>query len=316
MRKASSTNTKQMVVGWSGREDAGMMLLIPSDVLRPRRPDEHFAPEAEAARAAGIEVALVDHDALVAPEGAARAVARVPQGGEAVYRGWMVSAERYAAFDAALARRGITLRTGTEQFRRAHELPGWYADLRTVTPPSVWTAGDDRAGFDQARAELGAGPAVLRDHVKSMKHYWHEAAFIPELADADAAWAVATRFRELRGDDMAGGFVLRRFERFVSAEVRTWWVDGVCRLVTSHPDTPDRPSPDDVDLAPVEPLVAGLGLPFVTVDLAIRADGVWRIIELGDGQVSDRPRSMPPEALITVLFGNRRAAQSFGEVAG
>jgi hypothetical protein len=45
-----------------------------------------------------------------------------------------------------------------------------------------------------------------------MKHYWHEAAFIPDLADTTAAWAVASRFRQLRDDDFTGGFVLRRRE--------------------------------------------------------------------------------------------------------
>ncbi|WP_327011973.1 hypothetical protein OHA72_49170 [Dactylosporangium sp. NBC_01737] len=34
-----------------------MMLLVPADPLRPRRPDEHFAAEADAARAAGLGVA-------------------------------------------------------------------------------------------------------------------------------------------------------------------------------------------------------------------------------------------------------------------
>ena len=42
-----------------------MMLLVPSDVLHPRRADEHYAAEADAARAAGHLVALVDHNALV-----------------------------------------------------------------------------------------------------------------------------------------------------------------------------------------------------------------------------------------------------------
>ncbi|WP_189225209.1 ATP-grasp domain-containing protein [Saccharothrix coeruleofusca] len=203
------------------------LLLLPCDVLNPRRVDEHFAAEAEAARAAGLEVALVDHDALARSGDADRAVRRVPEGGEAVYRGWMLRAERYAAFAEALRRRGVVPKTGAEQYRRAHELPGWYRDLAAVTPRSAWTGGDDRADFDRARRELGAGPAVLRDYTKSMKHYWHEAAFIPELGDGDAA----------------------------------------C----------------------------------VTVDLALREDGAWRVVELGDGQVSDRPASIPPAALIDLL---------------
>ena len=28
-----------------------------------------------------------------------------------------------------------------------------------------------------------------------MKHHWHEAAFIPEVADTGWLWAVASRFR-------------------------------------------------------------------------------------------------------------------------
>lgn len=66
-----------------------MILLVPSDVLRPRRPDEHFAAEADAARACGIEVALIDHDALTTPVGADQAVRRVPADDDAVYRGWI-----------------------------------------------------------------------------------------------------------------------------------------------------------------------------------------------------------------------------------
>ncbi|WP_297541387.1 ATP-grasp domain-containing protein [Amycolatopsis sp.] len=225
----------------------------------------------------------------------------MPASGDAVYRGWMLRGEQYAAFALALAARGVTLRTDADQYQRAHELPGWYDPLEAVTPRSTWTVGDERAAFDQARGGLGSGPAVLRDYAKSMKHYWHEAAFIPELDDADAAWAVANRFRQLRDDDMVGGFVLRAFEDFTSSEVRTWWVDGVCRLIGPHPDTPGDPPPAELDLAAVQPLVAALGLPFVTVDLALRADGAWRVVELGDGQVSDRPVTITPEAMIAML---------------
>ena len=57
---------------------AGVLLPVPADPLSPRRADEHFAAEATAARADGIAVALIDHDALADPCGARRSVARVP----------------------------------------------------------------------------------------------------------------------------------------------------------------------------------------------------------------------------------------------
>lgn len=274
-----------------------MMLLAPSDPLRPTRPDAHFAPEVAAARDAGHRVALVDHDALARGE-AERAVAKVPADDDAVYRGWMLRSAHYAAFADALARRGATLRTSADLYRSAHEFPGWYHDFRDLTPESVWTEGFGRDEFERARGRLHDGPAVLRDYTKSMKHHWHEAAYIPDLADADAAWRVARRFTELRDDEATGGFVLRRFEPFTSTEVRTWWVDGACALIGPHPDTPNE-VPDAPDLAEVGPLVRHLR--FVTVDLARRADGVWRVVELGDGQVSDRPSTTAADTMITIL---------------
>ncbi|MFI6817835.1 ATP-grasp domain-containing protein [Nonomuraea sp. NPDC050328] len=289
-----------------------MIVLVPVDVLNPRRVDEHFAAEANAARDAGLDVALIDHDLLVQNGDASRAVARVRSGGVALYRGWMMQSHQYAAFGAALAERGVILRTDAAQFRRAHELPGWYDALSDVTPFSVWTAGDERTAFQAACAQLGAGPAVLRDYVKSMKHYWNEAAFIPDVGDVDAAWATACRLRQLREDDFVGGFVLRRFEQFVSAEARTWWVDGECRLIGPHPDTPDDFPPGDLDVTRFAPLIAGLGLPFVTVDLALRADGVWRVIEIGDGQVSDRPSTSEPGTFIEMLSSSGRPGSADG----
>lgn len=51
--------------------------------------------------------------------------------------------------------------------------------------------------------------------------------------------------------------MLRRFEQFTSAEARTWWVGGTCRLVTAHPDTPGD-LPPDIDPEPFAPLIGSL----------------------------------------------------------
>jgi hypothetical protein len=280
-----------------------MLLLVPSDPLRPRRADEHFAAEAMAARDAGVTVVLINHDALADPGEAGRVVVRIPDsGGTAVYRGWMLHASQYAVLARALAARGATLRTSAGQYRQAHELPGWFYALASVTPGTEWTEGDTEHEFLLACERLGPGSAVLRDYVKSMKHYWDEAAYIPDVADSVAAWKVAARFRELRDEEFTGGFVLRRFERFTSAEARTWWINGTCRLATAHPDTPGDPPPEDLDLSAFTPLISSLGLPFVTADLARRDDGTWRLIELGDGQVSDLPATTEAGSFLDAIL--------------
>ncbi|WP_406087056.1 ATP-grasp domain-containing protein [Streptomyces virginiae] len=295
------------------------------DPLNERRVDAHFAAEARQLRAAGGTVGLIDHDALLAGD-AERAVARVPEGtGSVWYRGWMIPVGRYAALHAALRRRGGELVVTPEAYRRAHELPGWYETFAGLTPVSGWLpagpgAVPDPEGLGALAAGLPPGAAVVKDYVKSRKHEWDEACYVPDLADAAALHRVVARFVELQGEFLTGGVVLRAFEHFVTpegaaAEVRVWWRDGVPRLVTAHPDSPVaevahpfEPAPEpalDPALEPVRAAVEALGCPFVTTDLALRADGVWRVVEVGDGQVSDLHREADQAAFSSLLTADQ-----------
>lgn len=278
--------------------------LFCADPLRISRPDPQFAGEVAAARAAGGRIALLDHDALLAGD-AAGAVARVARdSGPYWYRGWMIPSGRYAELETALEARGCALLTGASEYRRAHELPGWYAEFNGLTPRSVWYAlapgapppsAEELAGI---AAPLGPGPGIVKDFVKSRKHEWHEACYVPELADRGQLASVVRRFVELQGPFLAGGLVLRAFEPFVAGgEARVWWVDGEAVLVTAHPDTPgSTPVPE---LPSLREAVGRLGLRWVTTDLALREDGVWRVVEVGDGQVSGLPEGVEAGELFT-----------------
>ncbi|MFD9477794.1 ATP-grasp domain-containing protein [Streptomyces nojiriensis] len=288
------------------------------DPLNERRVDAHFAAEARQLRAAGGTALLIDHDALLAGD-AERAVAGVPDGTGAVwYRGWMIPAGRYAALDAALRRRGGELVVTPEAYRRAHELPGWYETFAGLTPVSGWLpagpgAVPDPEGLAALAAGLPPGAAVVKDYVKSRKHEWDEACYVPDLADPAALHRVVARFVELQGEFLTGGVVLRAFEHFVApeaaaAEVRVWWRDGAARLVTAHPDSQVAEVPEaalEPALEPVRAAVGALGCPFVTTDLALRADGVWRVVEVGDGQVSDLHREADQAAFVRILTADQ-----------
>jgi len=133
-----------------------------------------------------------------------------------------------------------------------------------------------------------------------MKHYWAEAAFVPDLTDADASLGVPQRFLELRDDDLGRrrGRALLRGLRRRRGEVL------VGRRQVRHGVGPPRHPcdvPDDLDPSLPGHAVAALGSPFVTVDLAMTLPGRWRVVEVGDGQVSDRPASLPPELLLAAL---------------
>ena len=273
------------------------MLIVPADPLRPRRPDEHFAAEAEAARAAGLEVAVVDHDAL------ARARRRAAGG----RRGPGQPARRSTAAGCCAA-------SGTPRSPRRSPRAAWCcgpAPSSTGGPTSCpagtrrWRRVTPRVGVDGRRRpgrlrpvrapRSGAGPGGA-----ARLHQVDEAL----LARGGLHPRARRRGGRVDGGEPVPGAARRRLHRRVRAaplravrlaEVRTWWVNGGCLLVGPHPDTPDDCPPAELDLAAVAPLVAALGLPFVTVDLALRADGAWRVIELGDGQVSDRPPPSSPK---------------------
>ncbi|MFE7590144.1 ATP-grasp domain-containing protein [Kitasatospora sp. NPDC057512] len=78
-------------------------------------------------------------------------------------------------------------------------------------------------------------------------------------------------------------------------------MDGRPVLVGPHPDAPRQAV--EPDLTDVPALVRRLGCRFVTTDLASRADGSgWRVVEVGDGQVSDLPRGIDASELLASLI--------------
>ena len=276
-------------------------ILFPRDLLQPRRVDEHFRPEAAAARDLDLGVQLIDHDAVVAGDIQGGLSAIAPADGAYLYRGWVIPPSQYGSMAQACTERGVLLVTSGDAFASAHHLPRWYPAMSAATPESAWTESDDLDDLLSVIDQFAGGPLVIKDFSKSEKHYWDEAMFIPDATDRMHARAVATRFLELRGSAFDTGFVVRRFEPLDTTEARTWWRDGRCVLVTPHPDTPDD-APPEPDLDALTPLVACLSLPFVAVDIATNDDtGALRVVELGDGQVSDRPPSTDPTVFISSL---------------
>lgn len=284
-------------------------VLFCCDPLAPSRVDSYFQEQADAMVAAGATVALIDHDALLRGE-ITRAVRRIPHGiGPCWFRGWMIPATRYAELEQAIAVKGGRLLTSAPQYQRAHELPGWYSAFASVTPRSVWmpVAASEMvppAALTDLARTLGGGPAVVKDFVKSRKHEWDEACYVADVEDETGLHAVVSRFLERQGDDLAGGIVIRAFESFVktgpdAGEVRVWWLDGDVVLIGPHPDSPEiAPQPD---LASIRPLVNALGCRFITTDIARHTDGRWRVVEVGDGQVSDLPNKVPASAIAQAL---------------
>ena len=295
-----------------------MLLVLCRDPLEPSRPDRAFEAEVAAIERLGLPHALVDHDALVRGE-PERAVRRVPEHDLpvlAAYRGWMVTAGQYRWLYEGLSARGVVLINDPDQYRRCHHLPESYPAIEGLTPRTVWLAGDLGIGrIMEALAPLGDAPVVLKDFVKSRKHEWAEACYIPSASDRGAVERVVGRFLELQGDDLAGGLVFREFVEFepvgvhprsgmpITEEYRIFWLDG--RPISWSPYWEaggyggEGPPIDEF-----KGVAAAVQSRFFTMDVARRRDGGWMIVELGDGQVSGLPVGADPHRFYAALAGH------------
>jgi hypothetical protein len=264
-------------------------LIVPAYPFSKTDIDPHYQREAVAAERLGITVLRLNFEELT-DNGSVEIYGKIHEADNpAFYRGWMISVEDYQILAEQLQDLGITLLTSPEQYQRGHTLPGWYPIMREFTPES-WH------GPDLSNATY---PAIVKDYVKSAKHLWDEACYIPNKESHDQ---VTQAFLDHRDTDIQGEIVLRKFiPDLTGREIRSWWINGELMLLTPHPDNPE----DEVVEVPTEVIenaMQALDLSCASVDFAERENGEWIVIEVGDGGVSDLAETIDAEVFYKLLL--------------
>ncbi len=296
-----------------------MRVLFSGDPFHPRQADEAYAGEAAAAERRGIAWSPLNFEALVYEQDASQAVKRVPpaggEDGTTVYRGWMLTGPQYGALSKALAARRVRLVNTPAEYEFCHTLPGWYGCLEGETPRTVWTEASEDLSLPHLMDCLrpfGTGPVIVKDWVKSRKHEWYEACFIPSAGDEAAVGRVVQRFLELQGDDLNVGLVFREFVPLeplttharsgmpLAREFRLFFLDGELLLATRYWDEGDYPD-EALPLDDFTRLAKRVQSRFFTMDVAKKADGGWIVVELGDAQVAELPPHADAEAFYGLL---------------
>jgi ATP-grasp domain, R2K clade family 3 len=283
-----------------------MIILFCLDPSNPRLPDEAYRAEAATAERLGIPFALVNHDALVHETDPARAIRQLPAQPSprlGLYRGWMMTPDQYQGFFDALEGKGVRLLNDPTAYRHCHYLPESYSAIESHTPRSTWIKTRGEVSMDEIMGVLrqfGSAPVVVKDFVKSRKHEWAEACFIPSASDRATVERVVRRFLDLQGDDLSEGLVFREFVEFeplakhpksgmpLTKEFRLFFLDCQCVFWTPYWEGGDYAGLTP----PMERFAAvadGVRSRFFTMDVAKRRDGDWLIVELGDAQVAGLP---------------------------
>lgn len=245
----------------------GIHFLFPADPSQPDKPDEFFGDQLAALGSAGLTASLIADEVL---SGRRRRLRGIPVAGRVVYRGWMVNAEQYGHLFDAVRQAGGTPLTSPGEYLAAHHLPNWYPLISELTPET--RTYPPHADLERELRELGWGAFFVKDFVKSVKtsggSLIHDPLEITRLVDD---------MKTYRGE-VEGGFCVRRVEEFLPESERRYFV------IAGNPFAPDGSDriPDTVRTC-AERIPSN----FFSVDVVRRTDGVDRVVEVGDGQVSD-----------------------------
>jgi hypothetical protein len=282
-----------------------MIVLFCDSVIDPKSVEPDYENEEMAAKKAGFKTALFSYEALIEERLSLAFKFIQSQESEtaAIYRGWMLTPDTYRQMYDHLLSKNIRLINNPKAYQHCHYLPDSYAIIEEYTPASVWTNDGDYRDMEKVHAllsDFGSNPVILKDYVKSEKHHWKEACFIPNPQDKATTESIIQKFLELRGDSLNQGLVFRKYVELeyltehsksgmpLTKEYRLFFMNGQLLTRYDYWDEgvyEDEAPPLDVFVALAEKVESS----FFTMDIAQKTDGNWIIVELGDGQVAGLP---------------------------
>lgn len=285
-----------------------MKVIFCANPLVSKKVDMDYENEYKVAKSLGFKVELLSFEDLVDMDNPGSAVEKIKPSVEpecAVYRGWMLKPDRYRKLYNALKSRNIELINSPDNYRFCHYLPDSYDVIRNYTPNTIWfKKGQISKALDKVCEILiktfGEAPIMIKDYVKSRKHDWEEACFIPDASDSIKVKQVVNKFLELQGDELNEGIVFRQFLKLeflihhsksnmpLTKEFRIFFLEGEPLQEFYYWDEGNYAELKP-DLTPFLEVAKKINSRFFTMDVAKVENSGWVIIEIGDGQVSGLP---------------------------
>jgi ATP-grasp domain, R2K clade family 3 len=244
-----------------------MRLLYPSSPMSPKVADDTYLEEYEAARSVGFDVSLFSFEDF--ERGDFKPRPALQPGDVVLYRGWMLSVPQFESLVRAFEAKSAEAFTSVAQYKASHHLPEWYPLLSRFTAETVILK--EEADFAGELANRKWPGYFVKDYVKSLSTAGGSLVSQPE--DIAGVVSLMKKYRGL----VEGGVCIRRKEEYEPGSEQRYFV------FRTHALAPGTDIPDIVRACASQVIS-----PFFSVDVARRSDGVLRLIELGDGQVSDR----------------------------
>ncbi|NQX91944.1 MAG: ATP-grasp domain-containing protein [Flavobacteriales bacterium] len=288
-----------------------MRIIYCDSVFDRKRVDPDYASEKSSATKNGFETSLMSFELL--EEGQVEDCLKMVEESHklipAIYRGWMLTPSLYTSLYEGLLKKNIQLINSPTQYQHTHYLPDSYHLVEHHTPKSFWTEHLSNESLTSLLNRFGGDPVIVKDFVKSEKHHWTEACYIPNSSEVEEGLKIIKRFIELRGDYLNQGIVLRKFVELqhltnhsesgmpLTKEFRMFFLEKKLHSIYQYWDEGEY-GDSSPETEVFEKIAQSIQSNFFTMDVAQKVDGTWIIMELGDAQVS----GLPENANIEVFY--------------
>lgn len=243
-----------------------MQIIYPSDYFNPNRVDENYEDEFNCARHNGLKCVLLSSQHLLDSK---IKLSESPEAHEPViWRGWMLKQKEYRALYNAVKSYGTAMLVSPDDYVSCHYITGWYESCSDYTPETILlTESDD---LEKITSRLKWPSYFVKDYVKSLTTSRGSIA-----RNVEEIQEILTNIKQYRGE-IEGGIVLRKVEDLKPETERRYF----SFFGTVY-------SADDVIPAIVHEIAKHISSPFFSIDMVETASFDLRLIEIGDGQVSD-----------------------------
>ncbi|MBD2039750.1 ATP-grasp domain-containing protein [Microcoleus sp. FACHB-672] len=253
-----------------------MLILFPADYFNPKTIDSAFSNEANTFKACGAEIASVVIEGL--ESGELKTKPTIHTGDAVLYRGWMLPLAQYEFLVQSVEKMGGMMLISTSEYAAAHYLPNWYPLISHLTPETRFYKCDEN--LVDALEQLGWEKFFIKDHVKSLKTSLGSIVETPQDITA-----VVLEMQKFRGQ-IEGGLCVRRIENWVNNSEQRYFIwQGNVYAAKETVVIPDL----------VRECAQIIPSSFFSIDVVETVDGRQRVVEIGDGQVSDLVGWTPEE---------------------
>ena len=276
-------------------------ILFPSSFFDGKKVDEDLQSEYEAVSNTGLwDTIFFNYDKWF-NEGKLVLSEDIPERINAVHRGWMMKAEQYQRFYAALLEAGVELVTKPAEYEYFHYFPNVYRSIEVDTPRIITVSAGEQ--YQLSDIQKSFNRFMVKDYVKSVKGTDFPKFFTRDTTDEEFKNAMEL-FYKYRGELISGGLCFKEFVDLKTYgdktnEYRVFYIGNQVASISCNSLQPSyTPEP------PLDMINKYKDLPstFYTLDYAELDDGSWKILEAGDGSVSGPSDGQNLEAFYRALY--------------